>query len=141
MATLVALSATPFASPLCILARACNSIGNDLQDYRALSVSPCVSSEKGEELCITYKHHQALTITAFSSLVSILTLELDDIFFLDRNECHLSVTAGATVFCSSGHGAQSQVLSAYEPVLLGYLHPLSRMVERLCLATRGSFRL
>ena len=32
-------------------------------------------------LCITYKHHQALTITTFSSLVSILTLELDNIFF------------------------------------------------------------
>jgi hypothetical protein len=49
-----------------------------------MAVSLCVSSEKGEELCITYKHHQALTVTIFSSLVSILTLELDDIFFLDR---------------------------------------------------------
>ena len=55
-----------------------------------------------------------------------------------KNECHLSVAAGAT---ASGHSAQSQVLWAYETVLLGYLHPLSRMVERLRLATRGSFRL
>jgi hypothetical protein len=36
VATVMVLSATPFASPFRILARARNSIGNDLQDYQAL---------------------------------------------------------------------------------------------------------
>ena len=35
-ATAILLSATPFASPFRILARARNSIGNDLQNYQAL---------------------------------------------------------------------------------------------------------
>ena len=57
IAAVMVLAATPFASPFRILARARNSIGNDLQNYQALwcCLAWClsghmVSAEKGEEM-------------------------------------------------------------------------------------------
>ena len=57
----------------------------DLVPYPDIS-DTCLSghvvfTENGEEICVTYKPHKALTLTTFSSPESILALKSDDFFF------------------------------------------------------------
>ena len=97
VATAMVLSATVFASSFRNLVRACISIGNDLQHHQLEVLWCCLAwCLSGHVVCrerrrdITYKPHQALTITGtFSPPVFILTLELDD--FFSRPGCHLFI--------------------------------------------------